>query len=413
MSNHFRKYMVYAIGEIILVVIGILIALQINNWNQGKIEETALQGYLTSISNNIQSDLKKIEYLKQKRIDASSRIPHMTGFLGFIRDFTIRDIKFASETLTTSTDISYLNTDDSGFESIKNSGYLSKLQGQDLENLIYRYYNLVEEIEIKEKDYNQNIREAGGDFIDQEFDYMIYLNFPNYIDGQTQLDTLQDGFREILFHPTAINLFNNAYSSCPELVMYYDNLMINGREIVRMVEQNLKQFDDISRDNLDAIFDPSSDIGYSKVITNGAANVEFFEIGYASYNDFPFSIVNQLNQIDLYVPPIPWATVYYRNPSKVLEDKLTKDFSGYETLRLEVKGSVEGETIQVAIKDDTDPDDGSETKVPISISTEWKTYDIPLSKFETADLSRLFVVASFVFDNKAQNISIRSIEYLK
>jgi hypothetical protein len=28
-----RKYLVYAIGEITLVVIGILIALQINNWN--------------------------------------------------------------------------------------------------------------------------------------------------------------------------------------------------------------------------------------------------------------------------------------------------------------------------------------------------------------------------------------------
>lgn len=32
-----RKYLKYAIGEIILVVIGILIALQINNWNEGHV----------------------------------------------------------------------------------------------------------------------------------------------------------------------------------------------------------------------------------------------------------------------------------------------------------------------------------------------------------------------------------------
>ena len=32
-ENKVSKYMLYAIGEIILVVIGILIALQINNWN--------------------------------------------------------------------------------------------------------------------------------------------------------------------------------------------------------------------------------------------------------------------------------------------------------------------------------------------------------------------------------------------
>ena len=33
-ENKFSKYMIYAFGEIILVVIGILIALQINNWNE-------------------------------------------------------------------------------------------------------------------------------------------------------------------------------------------------------------------------------------------------------------------------------------------------------------------------------------------------------------------------------------------
>jgi len=32
------NYLKYAIGEIVLVVIGILIALQINNWNESQIE---------------------------------------------------------------------------------------------------------------------------------------------------------------------------------------------------------------------------------------------------------------------------------------------------------------------------------------------------------------------------------------
>jgi hypothetical protein len=35
-ENKFSKYLIYAIGEIILVVIGILIALQINNWNEAR-----------------------------------------------------------------------------------------------------------------------------------------------------------------------------------------------------------------------------------------------------------------------------------------------------------------------------------------------------------------------------------------
>ena len=35
-SGTIRKYLIYAIGEIALVVIGILIALQINNWNESR-----------------------------------------------------------------------------------------------------------------------------------------------------------------------------------------------------------------------------------------------------------------------------------------------------------------------------------------------------------------------------------------
>ena len=37
-ENRFTRYLIYAIGEIILVVIGILIALQINNWNENRKE---------------------------------------------------------------------------------------------------------------------------------------------------------------------------------------------------------------------------------------------------------------------------------------------------------------------------------------------------------------------------------------
>ena len=35
-NNQFLKYSRYAIGEIVLVVVGILIAVQINNWNEAR-----------------------------------------------------------------------------------------------------------------------------------------------------------------------------------------------------------------------------------------------------------------------------------------------------------------------------------------------------------------------------------------
>ena len=50
------KYFKYAIGEIILVVIGILIALQINNWNQIKQNHKKEKLYLTEIVTNLKQD---------------------------------------------------------------------------------------------------------------------------------------------------------------------------------------------------------------------------------------------------------------------------------------------------------------------------------------------------------------------
>ena len=41
-QNYTGKYFKYAIGEIILVVIGILIAISINNWNENKKEQRSI-----------------------------------------------------------------------------------------------------------------------------------------------------------------------------------------------------------------------------------------------------------------------------------------------------------------------------------------------------------------------------------
>ncbi len=60
-NNKCSKYLLYAIGEILLVVIGILIALQIDNWNQEKKERQLELGILKEVRDNLSDDLSKIE----------------------------------------------------------------------------------------------------------------------------------------------------------------------------------------------------------------------------------------------------------------------------------------------------------------------------------------------------------------
>ena len=75
-ENKFSKYLIYAIGEIVLVVIGILIALQINNWNEqnkiDKIENT----YLTRLSQDLEENITSWENLiknEEKRFEGTKQ----------------------------------------------------------------------------------------------------------------------------------------------------------------------------------------------------------------------------------------------------------------------------------------------------------------------------------------------------
>ncbi len=56
-ENKFSKYLLYAIGEIILVVIGILIALQINTWNEGRKLANQETLYLNRLLSDNQQDI--------------------------------------------------------------------------------------------------------------------------------------------------------------------------------------------------------------------------------------------------------------------------------------------------------------------------------------------------------------------
>ena len=65
-ENKFGKYLLYAIGEIILVVIGILIALQINNWNEQNKAHQQESLLLRQLQLDIKSNLNEVVELNKR-----------------------------------------------------------------------------------------------------------------------------------------------------------------------------------------------------------------------------------------------------------------------------------------------------------------------------------------------------------
>ena len=57
-ENKFSKYLIYAIGEIVLVVIGILIALQINNWNENRKIEREIESVISLLDDELNRNIE-------------------------------------------------------------------------------------------------------------------------------------------------------------------------------------------------------------------------------------------------------------------------------------------------------------------------------------------------------------------
>ena len=140
MENNTSKYLKYAIGEIVLVVIGILIALQINNWNERRNDRIEEQKFLTrfeaeittnieSISNSImlnKNRMQRAEFL-MKTIDSPELVENSPSYF-------IRSIEHAGYTF-------YPVISDNTFQEIKSSGKLSLIINEKIRSSLQQYYS--------------------------------------------------------------------------------------------------------------------------------------------------------------------------------------------------------------------------------------------------------------------------------
>ena len=85
-DNKPMKYMRYAIGEIALVVIGILIALSINNWNEDRKTKLRSQMYINEIENDLVVDTLNINTLIFK---ANNYKMEVTNYLSYFNQGTV------------------------------------------------------------------------------------------------------------------------------------------------------------------------------------------------------------------------------------------------------------------------------------------------------------------------------------
>ena len=164
LQNKTSKYFKYAIGEIVLVVIGILIALSINNWNEQRKmnsqEQELLEGLEVEFTINF-NRLEKVLRLQQNSIDNANEI--MTYFntdISNVPEAKFDSLQFHIQNVWT------FNPRKGLLNSVITSGQINLISNIELKNLLASYEDMVDdtteevrEISILGQNYNSFTRE--------------------------------------------------------------------------------------------------------------------------------------------------------------------------------------------------------------------------------------------------------------
>jgi hypothetical protein len=166
-DNQFFKYTRYAIGEILLVVIGILIALSINNWNEERKQNKIINTYLYNLKEDIYKDLK--EYQRSEDIALFTFYSHQIillwagqSMLSLSKDDepvnpfseenyiwnkplpTEFDGDFVELVFLWSVRPGFPMIHKSSIDELKSTGYFSLIENQSLKDAINEYYSEIE-----------------------------------------------------------------------------------------------------------------------------------------------------------------------------------------------------------------------------------------------------------------------------
>ena len=205
-ENKFNKYLIYAIGEIILVVVGILIALSLNNWNDQQKEKNRIKGYASLLIIDLKDDISKINIRSYQSSIVVNRIDSLVQYVKGknIKELSNLDILF----LSWSTGYRPHQWNRSTIEILKSSGLLQNIVVDSLGTRIAEYnaftYHLdedfkgdasnsqnVERIKSRIINYNySNFNELQQDMrvYDNKLNEMEFFDTPSY--NQAKSETL-------------------------------------------------------------------------------------------------------------------------------------------------------------------------------------------------------------------------------
>ena len=136
-DNQFLKYSRYAIGEIVLVVIGILIALQVNNWNETEKSKSESNRLLIDLKQELEKDSEKFKSLQTEYNDWLLQIEYV---LDSVLDGNANEITESNQLMAGRLSMNSLNINKVTYLDMFNTGRKLEFDNLEIEREIKDYY---------------------------------------------------------------------------------------------------------------------------------------------------------------------------------------------------------------------------------------------------------------------------------
>jgi len=154
-ENRFSRYMIYAVGEIVLVMVGILLALQVNNWNENRKERAQEVIILENLRTDLQEDIVQLEYQIDFKNLMISEYLNALEILSEKKEGSLEELK---RDLKSIFQVGGFDINKTTFNNLESTGEIRLIGRKSLADSIVGYYNSgYEGWESALRDYTRNI----------------------------------------------------------------------------------------------------------------------------------------------------------------------------------------------------------------------------------------------------------------
>jgi len=239
-ENKFRKYLIYAIGEIILVVIGILIALSINNWNEARKLENMGKVYIGEIYTDLENEVANLNEILQGLNEQYEGAEYILSFFES-SEKAIMDTLWFTKNHWAPSKIFIIQRNKNTYDELNGSGQIGLIKNDSLSKGLEQFYK---DLDIRISNYQEyplqirmelrnltfpmgNVKDAKKEFFE---DKLTKEFIHEYLSNQKVYDALLSIYKTCRYN---IEFFNKSLLEAKilinEMQTEYPELKINSK----------------------------------------------------------------------------------------------------------------------------------------------------------------------------------------